>query len=229
MTPQVRPHKRSAVAPLWLGVHESAHAVARFALDETFPYPGPMLRSVTVKREGDRLGQAKMQFRQSPFLPRHGLPPGLAELVPDMIRNAECDVIEMLAGPAAEVRQRGGGLLAPMLWENAVVQQVLDIDDPRGGITDYHRSRLMIDWLAPTDPAAELHRLWRCAVTLIEVEFPGIVAVARALCAAGEIDGADFEAAWRECRPSETVRMRRAGKLGHLISALRSCRKAGAR
>jgi hypothetical protein len=38
----------SMFAPLWLAVHESAHAVTQLVMSETY-FPGPRIRSVTVK------------------------------------------------------------------------------------------------------------------------------------------------------------------------------------
>jgi hypothetical protein len=97
--------KKAAAAPLWLGVHEAAHAVARLALDETLPYPGPALRFVNVRRDGDVLGQSAAQLRNSSLIfQRDKMPPSLLTFLPNMIRNSEYDVIEDLAGPAAECR-----------------------------------------------------------------------------------------------------------------------------
>jgi hypothetical protein len=169
------------------------------------PYPGPVLSFVTVRREGDVLGGVMMQHRESPSIPRDLLP---AEFHPVTICRAELDLIETLAGPAAEVRQRQGrfGLL---LAEDTVIRETLAVD-PQAGSDDVHRARQSLDWIAPPDPARALRELWRRAVRLTQIEFPRIVAVARLLCAAAEIEGEAFETAWRGCRPSEAVRPRRA-------------------
>lgn len=177
--------------PLWLGVHEAAHAIARMALDEEFPYPGPYLKSVTVVRDGDALGRTKQDLRQSTADLRDRFP---AEFHPDMIRNAECDVIEVLAGPAAEERHRSRGWAGPLFMERHIVRTVLKID-PKAGWTDCHIVRRLLDWIGPPDMAADLKKLWFRAVILTEIEFPGIVAMGQMLCAAGTMNGDDFETA----------------------------------
>jgi hypothetical protein len=209
---RIRLRKQVTIGPLWLGVHEAAHAIARLALDETLPFRGQMLSYVTIKADGDQLGKVQMQPRLSPFIPRHILPD---ELVHQCIRNARCDMIETLAGQAAEARHRHGRTYA-MVCEAEVISRILTID-PASGTTDSHTARSTLDWLAPDDPTAELRRLWHRTILLVEIDFPGIVAMARMLCTSGEIDGELFENAWRGHRPSEPVRLKRAKTLDGYI------------
>jgi len=210
--PEAEP-RRPTRPPLWLCVHEAAHAIARFALDEDETHdPGPHLEFVSVIGDGRVRGRAMMQRRQHVRTPLAALAAAMAEggvaewLGP---RNAECDIIELLAGPVAEHRQRGGWL-RPALMEPDVVRVTLELDDPQADVPDdSHNVRRSLDWLAPDDPAVALRDLWRRAFVLVEQEFSGILATARLLRTAGEIEGEEFEASWRACRPSEALRRRR--------------------
>jgi hypothetical protein len=215
--------KHDRPAPLWLGVHEAAHAVARLVLNETLPYTGPLLQFVSVEQDGEVLGWSAARLRNPLIVaPRKDLDldPSSLKFLPEMIRNTECDVIEHLAGPAAELRQRAG-LMGMLISERDISCKVKAIDrlELTGSLlTDYHFVRFMLDWIDPADQEATFRQLWQRAVMLIDNEFPGIVEVARVLCVAGKMDGEEFERAWRERRPSEGTRLRR-GKQLHRYTA----------
>jgi hypothetical protein len=58
----------SKFAPLWLAVHASAHAVTQLVMSETY-FPGPRIRSVTVKANGKVMGHVHTAPRVCPLQP----------------------------------------------------------------------------------------------------------------------------------------------------------------
>jgi hypothetical protein len=192
--------------PLWLAVHEAAHAVAGLVLDEMPPYPGPHLRSVSLHPEDEQLlGFCRRDLR---VIPEWNLPSDKQpeELRGIMIQQARLDMVAVLAGSMAEARHRHSWFGIAMLkggWTSEILGESLE------GIHDAARIQRSLQWLAPADPIAELGAIWNTTLRLLETEWPGILGIAKVLRCEREMDGETFEERWRILRPSEAVRARR--------------------
>lgn len=201
-------------APLWLAVHEAGHAVARLVLDETLPQPGPMVKEVTVVRDEDRLGLARMDARAPLYLRGH------ANHIPRAVldQNIKFDIIEKLAGPIAEVRHRYGSI-GPMFDKRPQMDFCLSRSEH---VCDHSAARAQAEWLSPSDERALLEQAYDVACALVEREWIGIKAVARVVQAAGSLDGTQFEEAWLGRRQSEQRRDRRDHAYGDTFSRMLS-------
>lgn len=189
-------------------IHESGHAIARLALNEACPYPGPRLKEITARPGGDYSGltTSDARCRSFPTLAqiREEVAPGApdpAGLVAGAVRDCRLDIVETWVGPLAEIGPRGG-----LLGSAVAFLPGADQDGDLGAIR--HRLR----WLGLGDGAeaeAECERLWWAALALVQAERAGILAVAKVLHREGTMDGEAFEAAWREVRPTVAQRMAR--------------------
>jgi len=188
-------------APLWLAVHEVGHAVARLALDETLPYPGPMVKEVTVVRDGDHLGFARMDSRAPLDLRGH-----LDHMAPEHLsRNIRLQLVDALAGYVAELRQRQG-VFGPGFVKDRVVAACLSAVEVEN---DFDAASGLAMWEAPGSEQALLGEAYRVACALVEREWLGIVDVARCLQNAGTLPGDEFENLWRAKRRPLSRRARR--------------------
>jgi hypothetical protein len=219
--------KRTSTRPagLWLAVHESAHAVAGLVTDELPPYPGPYLQSVSVRAGDGYLGICHKPKRvPTDYTPK---PPDLSDdRRRNVIMNAQHDIIDTLAGPMAEVRFKYGIIhlaLTRKRWIEEITGQTIPGEEDAGVIQQALR------WWAPPDPVAEMKRLWAETEVLLQVEWPGIVAVARVLHERGEMDGDVFEEEWQKVRPNEQARERRQRRLSRANDGLINYRLSAAR
>ena len=205
------PTHRSAGAPhLWLAVHEAAHAVAGLALDELPPYPGPFLRSVSALPGAGTLGHCAKPMRVvCDMIPLAAYP---AEFRDNAAIQCRYDIIESLAGPMAEARQRGG-MMAVAVSRRQWIATLLDVD-PVDETEDAARIQQSLAWLDTPDRAAEIDRLWSVAQALLHAEWPGICAMGRVLRDAGQIEGHAFKLAWLAARPAAKARQRRLEMAG---------------
>src|SRR5262249_55712503 len=74
--------------------------------------------------------------------------------------------------------------------------------------SDLDRVHVRLNWLNPADPAAEFDQLYRQAIAVVFSEWAGIVRAARVLQRRVEMDGEEFEEAWRRVRSTEAQRAR---------------------
>lgn len=214
INPGAASHPPEDRPPLWLCVHEAGHAVARLTLDELPPYPGPMLRAVSVIRDDTTLGRMTGQSRVFLFLA--DMAAAAMAPFPGAIaaqrQHAVYDIVENLAGYVAEHYQRGGPFGPLFLIGGKLIPATLsgELD----ATEDLRHVREKLAWLAPPDPPAELIRLARITYALITSEWPGIVRAARVLQQHREMDGEAFETAWRAGRSSPATRKRLAARAG---------------
>jgi hypothetical protein len=191
--------------PLWLAIHEVGHAVAMLRLDDLAVVSGPHIREVSLDSTEEYLGIVVRDDRFQMLF---------ADLLP---RNHELEwlcrfsMIETLAGPFAEWRQRTNCLCAGVnaaQWSEKILSTV-DVSDP-----DFRQVQARLRWLKPDDPAAELDLLIDYAFAIVRSEWPGIVEAARMLRERRVMDGEDFERTWRMVRPSKEERGRRLARSG---------------
>jgi hypothetical protein len=182
--------------PLWLACHEAGHAVARLVLDEQV-FPGPYLECVSVQGDDKVMGVARMQKRAWSIKPRR---PAFEETD---LRDGPLDLIETFAGPVAEYRSRYGAN-GPSGMRPHMAHLVMDAPpDRHDDMADAHHT---IEWLALPDMEGALLAAYDLAVELVIEEWRGIVAVARRLRDAGEMDGDEFKEAWRAVRSGRATR-----------------------
>jgi hypothetical protein len=192
---------------LWLAVHECAHAVAGFVLDELPPHPGPFLRSVSVKPEGDTLGLCSRPRRVvTEFIPRVASGHYPQELLSRSVTMAQYDIVEYLAGPMAEIHQRCG-MYAPHFVKGEWIKAFITVSDDEPG-TDFAQIQETLRWLAPPDPTATMSHLWKMTHALVIAEWSSLVAMAKLLRDRVEMDGYEFKDRWHEVRGSDKTRAR---------------------
>ncbi len=192
--------------PLWLAVHECAHAITSLVTDEMPPCPGSFLRGVSVLPDAESLGRSLKPRRVIPQ--RYPLDQVPSAQQADAIQHAKYDLIDTLAGPMAEAWQRVGAV-APYFQRDGLIREAVAAETKHGDSDDLLAIRRILTWLAPADPAAELKNLWHTAMAILTGEWPGIVAMAHVLRDAGEIDGFEFKDRWNKVRPDASTRARR--------------------
>ena len=204
-------YKRSAQIPLKVAAHEVGHAVTQLAVDE-WPgvLPGPSIDSIEVT--SPLTGIVSVQ----PRLFASGL-----SVTPRNLRTrwaAELDIITTFAGPVAEARCQAGSLgvlggidqWMAVLQEQAPGHPMLDQWRALGReVQDHDQILWRLAWMQPADMLAEAKRLALIAAWVVEVEWPGILRMSRALREERQMTGEAFEEAWRTLRPGEVVRRRR--------------------
>ncbi|MDE2006965.1 MAG: hypothetical protein KGI51_10395 [Rhodospirillales bacterium] len=124
------------------------------------------------------------------------------------MQHARYDIVDTLAGPMAEAWQRMGAM-GPYVAKNSWVRETLTPETSHDHVGDLLSIRRKLRWLEPADPGAEMERLWRATMALLQAEWPGIVSMGRALRDRVEMAGGGFEDLWRQMRPSPEVRARR--------------------
>jgi hypothetical protein len=216
MADPIEPQQSTRWQKLWTAVHECGHAVARLALDELPPYPGPLLRSVSIIANADSVGRVDGQPRVM-FMLEH-------ESMTDRMRHHQrrqlrYDIVQFLAGYVAEMYQRGG-LLAPILARDGFIRQILsgELD----AVPDFHSARQHLGWLNPPNPSVELSRLWDNTYGLIACEWQGLKRISRVLLEREFMDGEEFEAEWLACRSTLSARRRTEQRIGPRYGGWRS-------
>lgn len=154
-----------------------------------------MLKSVSIIAEGERLGFCRTDARFSI---------GFSYDVPASVRqpkrvSALLDIVDTLAGPIAEIRQRHGAL-GPWFGMAPALEAMLASLDTAEPIADFDVCAVKARWLG--QPLTILTAAWGVALALVCREWAGIEAVGRVLRERGELDGDAFEAAWLPRRPS---------------------------
>jgi hypothetical protein len=178
--------------------------VAHIILDELPPYPGPFLRSISIVPDEDSLGRVMCQARLWPDLHSR---PQKEELSPKLAENAviaaRYDIVELLAGPIAELYCRHGWF-SPLMSRDECVRLIRSGEGADG--SDQRRVDRLIDWLAVPAPEPYLTDLFDIAYALVATEWAGIVRVARVLQSRNVMSGDEFETAWRSMRAAEAPR-----------------------
>jgi hypothetical protein len=178
---------------LWIAAHETGHAIARLVLNETIA-AGPTIWEVSLEADDDSIGHVKMRNRVDR--------PGAEQL-----RDARLDIIETFAGPVAELRCHYGRWAPAFSWRDMIPRALAA--DP-GDENDMGDVVWLLDWIAPTDPTAELRRLWFEAVELVNAEWRGLLAMARIMQRDIRMYGDTFEEVWRGLRSARSqVRSRK--------------------
>ena len=201
-------HRVTGKPSLWLAVHECAHAVAGLVLDKLPPHPGPFLRSVSVKPEGDALGLCNRPRRVvTEFIPRVASKQYPQKLLSRSVTMAQYDIVEYLAGPMAEVHQRNG-MFAPLFVKDDWIKLFTAAAEDDSPGTDFAHIQEVLRWLAPPDPTATMHHIWKMTHALVIAEWTGIIAMAKLLRDRVEMDGVEFEKQWIALRASDENRAR---------------------
>jgi hypothetical protein len=173
----------------WLAYHEAGHAVARLALDRELPYPGQMVKRVSIVERIDQriissrgtvmhaIGMAEQDGRvQLATLPALMADPEYwSRFQADIEQRARMAIIESYAGPAAEGISRR--------WSKAGIYFTL-CNTP--------------DFTHPEDvskllPMGNLDALYDEAWRLMRRNWPSVKTVADAWWIAKELDGDEVE------------------------------------
>lgn len=198
---------RWRVPTLVTAIHETAHCVARWVLDETSPVPGPAVKSVTVVPSADAVGLVVMQKRTAQFIALRLQPKDLPEELRDALAgDLRCDVIEAMAGDLAAYRHRHGMLFAAVAgrsWISECIATEWSVAD------DFGDARRCIDHLSFADRKPFLDAAWSDAASIVHGEWPAIVETASVLLSAETMDGAEIEGVWRRRRRGEKARAKR--------------------
>jgi hypothetical protein len=179
-------------APRWIAYHEAGHAIARLALDETEPFPGPVIRRALIRR--------RSEWGQPLQLERGGVDSsGIAGIVekdprawlylsgmmssdPRYRHAAGLDAIEAVAGPVAEAKARhlssGAGYLGFVLGTSNDLEQV--------------RAKLAIA-AGITADEVRFSDTWGAATHLLRRHWRAVKAVAEALVLQMELQGDEIE------------------------------------
>jgi hypothetical protein len=195
--------------PLKVAAHEVGHAVACFVANE---WPDLMDRIEVTGIETDIVHSGHLVSLSNLS--------GLQRT--EHRERAVCfDIITFLAGVVAYARLAGGCFGVRWVvnqWPLVLQEQARtlpDVDEwvQRAAegerVEDEHHIIWRLRWLQCDDMAAEVRRLLLMTAWVIEVEWPGIAAMARVLREKRSMSGEEFEAAWRAVRPREAVRRRR--------------------
>lgn len=109
-------------------------------------------------------------------------------------RQAELDIVEMLAGPAAECRQK------LRCWElvefEGLVLSGECFHGPLESGTDLEVVGTRMRWLHPADASKHFHGYWADAIDLVRVHWQRIDALARELLVRGRIEGEELDRWW---------------------------------
>ena len=188
-------HRRRV--PIWLAAHEAGHAVARLVLDESQTTRGPALKEIDMRRTADTFAEVRQDARVMSFAMQRGV----QDQFIDSVRvDSRLDIIEIMAGPIAELRARRFGAIGAMLFQRSFVQGVLACDQHEGDLLAVKRRA---EFMCYTE--IELIDCWRESCNLVAVEWAGIERVARVLADCQVMSGDAFEEIWRAARSSASM------------------------
>ena len=183
--------------PIWLAAHEAGHAVARLVLDEGQTIRGPALKEIDMRRVADDLAQVRQDARVMSFAMQRGVQ---NQFIDSVRVDGRLDIIEIMAGPIAELRARRSGAISAMLFQQSFVQRVLAPDQHEGDLLAVKRHA---EFMCYTETG--LIDCWRESCNLVTVEWAGIRRVARVLADCEVMSGDAFEETWRAARSSPSM------------------------
>ena len=204
--------------PLHTAVHEAAHCVVKWTLDEIAPYPGPRIEAISVVPVGDSAGavgtepRLKMSDAWSTLRRSDGSHVSMRDVLPEWL--ARFCIIEILAGYVAQWRFVYTALSPFTTWHYArdltmLKRDVLALQERGEPFDDFLMAHPRLEWLGRGEPdGAEFDSLYRQTIAVVYSEWTGIVRAARVLRERGKMEGDEFEEAWRRVRSSPAQRAR---------------------
>ena len=212
VTTSYRPKRQGPTQiPLKVAAHEVGHAVTQLAIDE-WPgvLPGPWIDSVEVTSPLTGIVNVHPRLFASTL--------SVAARTEHTLRAARLDIITIFAGPVAEARCQAGAFgvwLGIDRWMALLQQHAVAHPSPEEWLAyaeapqDLDQILWRLCWMHCDDVTAEARLLALTAAWVVEVEWPGILRMSRALREKRQMTGEVFEEAWRALRPGEVVRQRR--------------------